>query len=333
MSLERRSGAAAGPPFPIHAELVGTLLAAHRPSAATARDPVVAQVLGTCAAYAYSDTETVATMMSRLGMSENACVQITQNVDAMFVHSTAYLVQSRCGRVVVLGYRGTEPATIGSWLGDADVGDERMRVGAESFAVHSGFHRNLRATRFAVIEELRRALAGRSLADPDRPVDHPMEALFVTGHSLGGAMALLFALSLLGGEVERPVLERLRAVYTFGQPLATCEPLPAAAAGLERRVFRHVMARDPIPGLPGRAWGRLTHFGQEYRHASGEWRRSEKPVAQLASIRRIPGSLLTFFAPSAWRRRARYSIAEHAPHHYLAALRPRGAITELGDLE
>ncbi|MGB7217422.1 MAG: hypothetical protein WBD07_01330 [Vicinamibacterales bacterium] len=66
------------------------------------RDATVAHVPAACAAYAYSDADTVATMMTRLGLEANACVRITQTVDAMFIFSTAYLVQSRCGRVVVL---------------------------------------------------------------------------------------------------------------------------------------------------------------------------------------------------------------------------------------
>jgi len=47
-------------------------------------------------------------MAARLGFDRPVCVRITQIVDAMFIFSTAYLVQSRCGRVVILCYRGTE---------------------------------------------------------------------------------------------------------------------------------------------------------------------------------------------------------------------------------
>lgn len=57
----------------------------------------------------------------------------------------------------------------------------------------------------------------------------PLEALYVTGHSLGRAMAVLFALSLIGDEELSSLAERLRAVYTFGQPLVACEPLRPAS--------------------------------------------------------------------------------------------------------
>jgi hypothetical protein len=35
--------------------------------------------------------------------------------------------------------------------------------------------------------------------------------------------------------------------------------------------------------------------------------------------------------PQKRRRLGRYSAGEHLPHRYIAALRPRGTVTELGD--
>ncbi len=135
---------------------------------------------------------------------------------------------------------------------------------------------------------------------PAQPVGSPLEALYVTGHSLGGAMAVLFALSLADETEESgllaKLLARLRAVYTFGQPLVVCEPFPPAVATLAQRIHRHVLRRDPIPALPPSPWGRLTHLGREYRFEGGEWQPAEKPVAQLANLREVPRALLGFFA-------------------------------------
>ena len=65
---------------------------------------------------------------------------------------------------------------------------------AKSYAIHAGFYRNVRATRFAVIAALERALDRRSVLDDDPesprpPMEKPMTTLYLTGHSLGGAMA------------------------------------------------------------------------------------------------------------------------------------------------
>jgi len=330
MNVERRAVDRCGRPFPVYDDLAGSLLAAHGRDDA-GRDAAVAHVLGTCAGYAYSDTETVAMVMARLGLEDGACVRIAQAVDAMYIFSTAYLLQSRCGRVAILCYRGTEPANLGNWLADADVGSESMTLGGEALAVHSGFLRNVRATQWAVIGELNLALQGNSLLDPEKSVEHPLEALYVTGHSLGGAMAVLFALSLAGTAEHREIADKLRAVYTFGQPLATGEPLPKAACAVARRLHRHIHARDVVPSLPPAAWGRFAHFGTEYRYADGAWRRSEAPVAQLTNLREVPRALLAFFAKAKRRESTRFTMTDHGPHLYVAALRPAGRVSELGD--
>ena len=334
MLPERIVGGTCGHPFPVYVDLVQTLAEAHR-SGQAERDATLAHLLGTCAGYAYADTDTVATMMTRLGLERHACVRITQTVDAMFIFSTAYLVQSRCGRLVILCYRGTQPGTLGNWLGDAEVGPESSTLsladGAEKVRVHAGFHRNVRATWWDVVRELTAALEGRSLVDHDADVEHPMEALYVTGHSLGGAMAALFALIVCGNGANKAIADRLRAVYTFGQPMIVAAPLPHAIEAIEGKLVRHVMTHDPIPGLPPAPWGPFVHVGQEYRHVGGEWRRAESPLAQLASAREIPRSMLAFFATEKRRASFRYTMAEHGPHYYLSALRPHDRVTEFGD--
>jgi hypothetical protein len=330
MDVERLLGPTPEHPFPIYDGLVERLLAAHRTDGC-ARDAVVAHVLGTCAGYAYADAETVATMMARLGLGKNACVRVTQTVDAMFIFSTAYLVQSSCGRVVILSYRGTQPGSVGNWLGDADTAPEPLRLDAETPRVHAGFLRNVRATRLRVMGELRHALDGRSLLDPATSTDHPLEALYLTGHSLGGAMAALLGLFLAGTAEHHAIAERLRAVYTFGQPMAVVEPLPALARTVGRRLFRHITARDIVPALPPAPWGDFAHFGHEYRHAAGDWHLAESPTPQLASLREIPRSLLALFSTAARRESSRYTMGQHGPHHYIEHLRPADRVTEWGD--
>ena len=87
--------------FPVYPDLIGRLADAHliRPHA---RDATVAHVLATCAAYAYADTETLSVIADRLGFGGHHCVRIAQTVDAMYIASCAYVVQSHCGRIVIL---------------------------------------------------------------------------------------------------------------------------------------------------------------------------------------------------------------------------------------
>lgn len=336
MEPKRIVGPACTKPFPVYEELADELVSAHT-SASAARDPLVAHVLGTCAGYSYAEPHTVAAMMARLGLSGHACVHINATVHSMLIFSTAYLLQSACGRVVILSYRGTEGDSIGNWLGDADVGTELSTLSipgaTETVRVHAGFHRNVRITWWSILQELTAALEGRSLFDHGARVPHPMEALYVTGHSLGGGMALLFAMRLWGDPAHRAISSKLRAVYTFGQPLAVGGPLPKAVEALVPRVFRHVVAGDPIPGLPPAAWGGLQHVGQEFRHTDGGWRPAVSPTTQLDNLRQVPRAMLAFLAAEKDRDSYRYSMGAHGAHRYLAALRPPNRLTEYGDLE
>jgi hypothetical protein len=329
-----------GASFPVYPDLVDRLRAAP-----AAPDPTAAHVLGTCAGYAYSDADTVAMIAARLGLEDARCLEVAQAVDAMFIASTAFLLQSRCGRVVILCYRGTEPASFVNWLTDADVSPEpapfRFAPGAPPFLVHGGFYRNVRATRYLVIEALQRALAGRAVSPelPDPP--HALEALYVTGHSLGAAMAALLGVMLATDPAYGPIAARLRAVYTYGQPMIG-EPALAAACQahpfLGTRVLRYVYGRDVVPALPPTASGRFAHFGREFRFepgkdAPGRFTESAEPTGQIRNLLEIPLAVASFVA-----HQLRYfrtvpfvrSLADHGPQHYIAALTPPGVGTEFG---
>ena len=311
--------------FPIYSDATAEMLAAD----GAANNATVAHILSVAAGYAYAEIETMAKMMGRLGFTNHATVCVSETVDAMYINTTAYLTQSCCGRVVILSYRGTPPASLVTWLGDADVGSESMRIGDDVVPVHSGFYRNFRATRLEIMEQLSIAMQGRSLADPAKKLAGPMQALYVTGHSLGGALAVLFALSLCAPEL-RPIGDRLRAVYTFGQPMTVGEPLPDAAREMSSKIFRHVLARDIVPLLPPAGWGTFAHIGNEYRYENNAWRVQKKALQPL-NVREIPKAMVTALAPMKRASAAQYTAAVHPPHHYISALRPSGLITEFGD--
>jgi len=334
MDIERIAGNTCEAPFPVYPDLVD-VLAAPTKGSSLERHGAVAHVLGTCAGYAYANLDTVATMMSRVGFEAEACIRLSQTVDAMLIYSTAFLLQSRCGRVVILCYRGTETSNLGNWLGDADVGsDSSLMSGAEGappLRVHAGFHLNVRATSWSILEELRRALRAGSLLDPGRRLEHPLEALYVAGHSLGGAMAVLFALAVSGQGQHREVGDVLRAVYTYGQPMTVCEPLPRWSEGVARKLVRHVLPRDPVPALPPAGWGPFVHIGQEFQLVEDAWCRSESPVAQAPRAKLIARSIVDALGPEERRRSSPYLASAHGPQHYIAALRPKGRVSELGD--
>jgi hypothetical protein len=127
MHIECVSSGECAAPFPLYRNLVDTLIAAHDRLTAGA-NATVAHVMATCAGYAYADAATMSTMMLRAGLESHRCVRISQVVDAMMIFATAYVVQSQCGRVVVVVFRGTEPANLGNWLADIDVGADSSSI-------------------------------------------------------------------------------------------------------------------------------------------------------------------------------------------------------------
>jgi len=334
--------------FPVYQDLAAKLCEAEK-----APDPTAAHTLATAAGYAYSSAETVSTMMARMGLESNQCLTVAMTVDAMFIESTAYLIQSQDGSVVILAYRGTQPANLISWLTDADVRPDRIAFPfpgtEETFPIHAGFYRNVRSTRYAVIAALKRALQGRSVLDVDGDgsslpdggrMPGPMRALYVTGHSLGGAMAALMSVML---SVEPEYAEEfggvLRGAYTFGQPMVGA---PSFAAECDRHefladhVFRYVYRRDPVPHLPPKDSDRFQHFGREFSYdGSFPWpETTDHPADQMGFVVELLGAAFGFVADQLKVLRGlplQFSFSDHGPQHYVSALTPPGTPNEFGD--
>lgn len=344
----RSAEAVTSPTFPVHRDLVETLLRAHSaPSDPPRWDPVAAHVLATIAGYAYSDADTVAMIAARLGLEENRCAMVAQNVDAMFICSTAFVVQSRCGRVAILCYRGTEPANFINWLTDADVNPETVpwRFGAEAtvHAVHAGFYRNVRATRYAIAEKLLLAVQGKPIVGDGGPdVDvAKLEALYVTGHSLGAAMAAMFGVMMETNPAYAEIRERMRAIYTYGQPMiGDPDFAKACSSAIGKKVFRFIHAHDVVAALPPKISGPFAHFGEEYqlfRASDRTWKEPQhnrEPMGQVGHLFELPLAASAFLARQIRPLRdipLQYSLDDHGPQHYIAALTPPGVRTEFGD--
>ena len=134
---------------------------------------------------------------------------------------------------VIVAFRGT--ADLRNWLTDLDC----ELVTVLNFRVHRGFYQALQAVESALDSRLGAARPAR---------------LWVTGHSLGGALAKLWA-AARGHEVS--------GVYTFGQPrVGDASFASFYDALLKARSFRVVHADDIVPRVP---WmlARYRHAGHE----------------------------------------------------------------------
>ena len=128
------------------------------------------------------------------------------------------------GAMLVLAYRGTEPDRVKDIKADLNAFQEDCNTTGR---VHRGFSDAYEAVRKKVVDEL---------AKPE----YAEQALYITGHSLGGAIATLATKRLkhVGGHA---------ATYTFGSPRVGNEEW---VAGIKTPVYRIVNSADIVPMLP-----------------------------------------------------------------------------------
>jgi hypothetical protein len=131
---------------------------------------------------------------------------------------------------VLLAIRGTQEPT--DLLTDISVNLEQLEESAKDVLVHSGFKRGADAV-WNHVEAAARVAQRRG------------KPLFVTGHSLGGAVALLSAVKL-----EKHNLP-LQALWTFGAPKVGNNSFFQSAQSLLNEKWQRInQETDPIPALP-----------------------------------------------------------------------------------
>lgn len=284
-------------------------------------DPEIAYLMSVISAWAYADEKALAAKLPHYGIDGAHVRRVSVQNDALLVVSTGYLVQSRSGRVGVLAFRGTDPASFVTMLADGEV----MQRPFAGHGVHAGFYANVEAVWDDVSEALGAAIEGAHLNEEGVrvAVPHKLERLYITGHSLGGAMAVLATARLFGRGYEAwDPGALLRGVYTFGQPMVGDKGFAEfCARTFGPKLFRHVYRSDLVPHLPPKSGIPYAHTGKELRSDGllSPWegdhepsRRASLPASvfdvllNAVELRFIPRPLLLGF-----------SIDDHLPVGYL----------------
>ena len=156
---------------------------------------------------------------------------------------------------IVVGFRGS--ANVRNWLSDLHYPKMAAYSKCNGCRVHSGFYRAWKALAPGVVAEVLRLHAAT-----------PSAQLFVTGHSLGAALAVLAA-----SELHYSQNLTIDAVYTYGLPRVGNEAFHGFYSNGSHVSWRITHNRDPVPTLPPKFFG-FRHSRQEvfYSENSSSYR-------------------------------------------------------------
>ena len=234
---------------------------------------------------AYQGAVMVGEVLSSWGYRDHAFIDIRKGRD---INTQGYIAGD--GHHILVAFRGSE-AIVEDWLTNiqfvTDPGPFR------STKVHEGFQDAL----YPAIMDLTVKLGDYS--DGNTP------AIWVTGHSLGGALASLFAAMLL--ERDLP----LAGLYTYGAPRVGNRKFEASLNGITARAsignWRIVNEGDMVPHLPPEPW--FSHAGErillradgtesrskgvwrDFKHEIADWFSSFRKVFKIGDVHRMTSRL------------------------------------------
>jgi hypothetical protein len=250
-------------------------------------------------------------------MQVDDCQPFEVRNTGLFLDAHAFVSADFHSRIAVLSFRGTEVGTGNNLdlLADMAVAPVAFNESLH-WRVHGGFYNNLHSVWLRIVSKLEELLP---------KVDY----IFFTGHSLGGALAVLAAAEIYLNQNDREpqsyaaLREKFCGLYTYGQPMVGNERF---ADECEKRfghlTFRHIYHKDLIPVLPPKTSGNFCHFGQEF-HVSEEntWALTDIESSQVSTLLfSLPLAGIALLAKHfPWSKRVPlpHSLGDHLPYYYL----------------
>jgi len=169
------------------------------------------------------------------------CLQADTSVKAKIIksadNSSLAFVGHSVGETtdnIVVSFRGTDD--LSNWIANLDFPKTSAYPECDGCEVHGGFYSAWLSVKDGVVAEVKNLLT-----------TYPDAQIFVTGHSLGAALAALCTAELGASSTIDP---KITAVYTYGQPRIGNEKFREFYDSGTSISWRLTHQRDPIPHLP-----------------------------------------------------------------------------------
>lgn len=195
--------------------------------------------LSHCANLAYESKDTISKELKALGfdLTRDNYFHSDANTD-----TEAFVVGD--ARKIIISFRGTE-GKLSDWATDAKFSKETWTDEHPLGEVHNGFYDALSSVWNEVFSEIMTLRTNN-------------QSIWLTGHSLGAALATLAAATL---HLQQPEIE-INGLYTFGQPrLGNHKFSKKYNAELKNITFRCVNNNDVVTRVPPQIFG-YSHVGK-----------------------------------------------------------------------
>jgi len=300
-------------------------------------DKTLAYALSLVSGWAYADHATVVKQLRYHGIEADVTLVACTN-EAMLLVATAFFIRSKCGRLGILAFRGTEPVNLINWMTDTNAMLRPFVYGK----VHAGFYGNVEVVWDDISKILRAAVHNtppRDIVLPVLPANpgpytYGMQSLYITGHSLGAAMAVIAGACLLHEpDGARGWDAILRGIYTYGQPMVgNKEFADNCKQQFKDRLFRHVFNDDLVPRMPPATVHHFEHFGERRYSPSPdqpwEWTTDGRADQAPTLLETLGSAAMSFFMRRVTFPRIvdriiplPYSLDDHMPTNYIQVSR------------
>jgi len=157
------------------------------------------------------------------------------------------------GNAVQVAFRGTQPASLANWL--TDIAAEKLDPYPDvpNADVHRGFYNAYKGVRTQIQEAIKTVISKVP----------KVNQIYVTGHSLGGALAAICSLDLVESKFNLPV-----TVYSFGEPRVGNKAFSQYYNALIPNNWRVVNKADIVPHVPTESM-RYFHVSTEVWYKTG----------------------------------------------------------------